>query len=122
MTRGTAVQVRTRRRVVPEWSKSGERSAEYQVWLRALLQAKGHRSAFKTALTHDKHPHFAFATKHAAAYAIGLPVQPMVDLTPREPVSLTATQLVDALPRLVRVLPGAAKVLQAIEVSGSVVD
>jgi hypothetical protein len=49
-------------------------------------------------------------------------ISAVVDLTPREPASLTAGQLLDALPRLVRVLPGAAKVLEAIEVTGGVVD
>jgi hypothetical protein len=120
--RATATKVRESRAIGPLRREDGPRSEGYRTWLSALLSQKQHQAAFRRAITKDRHPHFMMATKHAAAYAIGLPVQPMVDLTPREPVSLTAGQLLDALPRLVQVLPGAARVLQAIEVTGGVVD
>jgi hypothetical protein len=48
------------------------------------------------------------AIKLAASYAHGLPIQPTVDLTPKEHAHLTAQQLIEALPRLVSVLPGDA--------------
>jgi hypothetical protein len=66
------------------------------------------------------------AIKLAASYAHGLPVQPTVDLTPREPTHLTAQQLAEALPRLVSVLPKEAelkaKLLLAIETDAEIVS
>jgi hypothetical protein len=66
------------------------------------------------------------AIKLAASYAHGLPIQPTEDLTPREPAHLTAQQLIEALPRLVSVLPGdagfKAKLLLAIETDAEIVS
>jgi hypothetical protein len=66
------------------------------------------------------------AFKVLASYAHGLPVQPTVDLTPREPASLTAQQLIEAVPRLLSILPGdailKAKLLRAVEVDGDIVS
>jgi hypothetical protein len=66
------------------------------------------------------------AIKLAASYAHGLPVQPTVDLTPREPAHLTAQQLIEALPRLLSVLSGdailKAKLLRTVEVDGDIVS
>jgi hypothetical protein len=91
-----------------------------------LLSQKNHQSAFKRALFKDTHPHFMSATKHAAAYAEGLPIQPTVDLTPQQPAQLTASALLDAIPRLLGILPGNAqhkvKLLEALEVTGEIVD
>lgn len=66
------------------------------------------------------------ALQIAASYAEGLPVQPTVDLTPREPAHLAAGALLDAIPRLLGILPGnaqsKAKLLAAIEVEADVVE
>jgi hypothetical protein len=51
------------------------------------------------------------AIQLAASYAEGLPVQPTVDLTPEQPVFLTASELV-----------AIARRLQAVEVSGRLVE
>lgn len=109
MSRSTARQRQESSAVEAVISRPGRRPPEYRQWLSRLLSEKQHRSAFQRAVTKDKHPHFMTATKHAAAYAIGLPVQPMVDLTPKEPAHLTGLQLAEALPRLVGLLPGSSK-------------
>jgi hypothetical protein len=66
------------------------------------------------------------AIQLAASYAEGLPIQPTVDLTPQQPAHLAAVQLLDALPRLLEILPSTAKhkaqMLEALEVDGAVVD
>ena len=66
------------------------------------------------------------AIKLAASYDIGLPTQPTVDLTPQQPAQLTASALLDAIPRLLGILPGnaqhKAKLLEALEVTGEIVD
>ena len=66
------------------------------------------------------------AMQLALSYAIGLPVQPTVDLTPREPAHVAASALIDAIPRLLGILPGnahsKAKLLEALEVEGEIVD
>jgi len=66
------------------------------------------------------------AMKLASAYAAGLPVQPTVDLTPREPAHLTAEQLAGALPRMIGLLPGhardKAKLLEALDADYEVVE
>lgn len=66
------------------------------------------------------------ALQIAASYAEGLPVQPTVDLTPREPAHLAASALLEAIPRLLGILPGnaqsKAKLLAAIEVEADVVE
>jgi len=110
--------------VVEIMGEPGRRSTAYKAWLSRLLSEKTHQAAFRRAITKDKHPHFMAATKHAAAYAEGLPVQPTVDLTPKEPAHLAAQQLAEALPRLVALLGGGdrVRVLQALEVDGSVVE
>jgi hypothetical protein len=125
VSRSTAVQVRSARDVGPT-NPRGRPAFDYKAWLSALLSHKNHQSAFKRALFRDTHPHFMTATKHAAAYAEGLPVQPTVDLTPQQPTQLTAQQLLEAIPRLVNVLPGdaqgKAKLLKAIVVEASLVE
>lgn len=66
------------------------------------------------------------ATKFLASYAIGLPVQPVEDITPREPVMLAASALLDALPRLAAILPGGAtakaKMLAAVDAEYQLVE
>jgi len=66
------------------------------------------------------------AIKLAASYAVGLPVQPVQDVTPREPAHLAANALLEAIPRLLGILPGAmqdrARLLKAIEVESGIVD
>lgn len=66
------------------------------------------------------------AMQLAASYAVGLPVQPTVDLTPRPAAEMTATALLEAIPRLLGILPGTAQskaqALQAVEVQGEVVE
>lgn len=66
------------------------------------------------------------AIQIAASYDVGLPVQPTVDLTPREPAHLTGLQLAEALPRLVGLLPGKAqdkaRLLEAIEADYEMIE
>jgi hypothetical protein len=66
------------------------------------------------------------AIKLAAAYAAGLPVQPTVDLTAREPAHLAVAALIEAIPRLLGILPGAmqqrVRLLEALEAESEVVD
>jgi hypothetical protein len=66
------------------------------------------------------------ATKHAAAYAIGLPVQPTVDLTPEKKHERAAGDLLAAIPQILGVLGVSiaerAKLLQAVAVDAEIVS
>lgn len=66
------------------------------------------------------------ALQIAASYAHGLPVQATIDLTPQEPAVMAASALLEAIPRLLAILPGGSadkvKLLQGIEVDGEVVE
>ena len=85
---------------------------EYRVWLASALKERRHQTAFLGVLRNPKHPQFIAATKHAAAYAHGLPLQSVVvaDVTPPAPISEVLPRLVQALPALVAALQPAQAV------------
>ena len=57
---------------------SGRKPNEYKAWLGKLLDSPEHRAAFEREIQgQGTDKGFAFATKHAAAYAKGLPAQPI---------------------------------------------
>ena len=106
-------------------SRSGGRKPfEYREWLRGLLHDPRHQRAFHTVLTNPKHPHFIAATKHAAAYAEGLPIQPTVDLTPPDRRVLPVAEILAVLGGTTQPPERAArlKMLEAIEVDAEVVS
>lgn len=47
----------------------------YRIWLKTLVDSPKHRAEFQRILEDGDHPQFIPATKHAAAYAVGLPTQ-----------------------------------------------
>ena len=130
MAKRSGVQVRDAAIVAAEISKPGPRPDWYREWLGRLLREKRHKSAFTRAITKDRHPAFMPATKHAAAYAIGLPVQPTMDVTPPEykaaPVVAILAALGDPQARALVAqhpeLGARTRMLDAVEVEGIVVD
>lgn len=91
-----------------------------------LLEVLGHRDDGTPIIGETKNADRLKAIQIAASYDVGLPVQPTVDLTPREPAHLTSVQLAEALPRLVGLLPGTvqgkAALLAALETDDDVVS
>jgi hypothetical protein len=91
-----------------------------------ILETLGHDEDGNPIVGETKNADRLVAIKLAASYDIGLPTQPTVDLTPQQPAQLTASALLDAIPRLLGILPGnaqhKAKLLEALEVTGEIVD
>ena len=91
-----------------------------------LLEFLGTGTDGKPVIGPTKNADRVKAIQLATSYAEGLPVQPTVDLTPREPASLTAEQLAGALPRMIGLLPGhardKAKLLEALDADYEVVE
>jgi len=126
MAKAAAAEVREVSAVEAHIGTPGRRTSAYRAWLSRLLSEKNHQSAFKRAITKDTHPHFINATKHAAAYAEGLPTQPIQDVTPQAPAHIAATALLEAIPRLLGILPRSveakARLLAVLSTDGEEVE
>lgn len=87
----------------------GTPPVEYRIWLAALLRSPRHQMAFKRVIENEEHPGFLTATKHAAAYAHGLPIASVEvkDITPPAPLTQVAERVLTALPALLTLLPAA---------------
>lgn len=90
----------------------GSKPQTYKMWLAHLLTSEKHRQAFTATLEDASHPQFLAATKHAAAYAHGMPTQAIEvkDTTPdREMTGEDVRQrLLGSIPILLQTLPGDA--------------
>ena len=81
----------------------------YKIWLGAMLDSEKHRKAFAKALEDEKSPQFIAATKHAAAYAHGMPTQAIEvkDTTPDREMTgeEIGRRVLATLPGLIQTLP-----------------
>ena len=73
----------------------GSKPQTYKLWLAHLLTSERHRKEFTATIQDASHPHFMAATKHAAAYAHGLPTQ-VIELPAQNPDAvLTGEQIAE---------------------------
>lgn len=105
-TSGTRSRGRPKGLTRREGVSPGTPPVEYRIWLAALLKSPRHQMAFKRVLEDENHVGFIAATKHAAAYAHGLPIQSVEvkDTTPAPPLAAVAERVLGALPALLHVL------------------
>lgn len=93
----------------------GPTSQVYKTWLASLLHSPKHQKEFVAVIENADHPAFIPATKHAAAYAHGLPIQAVQvqDTTPRNALAgeALAELLLHALPLLLQGRPALAQQL-----------
>lgn len=103
------------RRGNPGNKGGGNTSTAYKLWLTSLLQSPKHQKAFVSTIQDPAAPQFLAATKHAAAYAHGLPIQAVQvqDTTPRNALAgeALAELLLHALPLLLQGRPALAQQL-----------
>ena len=81
----------------------------YRFYMRDIIDSKQHRDEFRRVMENADHPAFMAATKHAAAYAEGLPVQRVeVQDSPQEAESgeTRFARLAAAVPLLLMLMPG----------------
>lgn len=90
----------------------GPKPQTYKLWLASLIESEKHRLEFTAVMENKDHPAFMAATKHAAAYAVGMPTQ-TIEVRPADPdADLTGeavrSRLLTAIPILLQMLPGNA--------------
>lgn len=107
----------------------GPTSQVYKTWLASLLHSPKHQKEFVAVIQNADHPAFIPATKHAAAYAHGMPVQSVQvqDTTPPKALAgeALAELLLHALPLLLQGRPALAQQLTgqaAVDAEYTIVD
>jgi hypothetical protein len=91
----------------------GDKPKTYKLWLASLLDSEKHRKEFAATMEDRNTPAFIAATKHAAAYAHGMPTQAIEvkDTTPDKEMTGedVRRRLLGAVPALIQTLPGNAQ-------------